>query len=94
MGLLEYQAMPSLRDVAHDGGLCTFSKKPEQVVWSIRAGGQGPSITYKITPCSSPANQAGRRVGPALYSSVLLVVTELGGGGGGICQLGYRMKER
>jgi hypothetical protein len=29
---------------------------------------------------SSPANQAGRRVGPALYSSVSLVVTELGGG--------------
>ncbi len=25
MGLLEYQAMPSLRDVAHDGALCTFS---------------------------------------------------------------------
>ncbi len=26
MGLLEYQAMPSLRDVAHDGWLCTFTK--------------------------------------------------------------------
>jgi hypothetical protein len=25
MGLLEYQAMPSLRNVAHDGVLCTFS---------------------------------------------------------------------
>ncbi len=25
MGLLEYQAMPSLRDVAHDGVLCTFT---------------------------------------------------------------------
>jgi hypothetical protein len=25
MGLLEYQTMPSLRDVAHDGWLCTFT---------------------------------------------------------------------
>ncbi len=25
MGLLEYRANPSLRDVAHDGVLCTFS---------------------------------------------------------------------
>jgi hypothetical protein len=25
MGLLEYQIMPSLRDVAHDGLLCTFT---------------------------------------------------------------------
>ncbi len=24
MGLLEYQTMPSLREVAHDGWLCTF----------------------------------------------------------------------
>jgi hypothetical protein len=35
MGLLEYQAMPSMRDIAHDGWLCTFTS---------------PSITYKITP--------------------------------------------
>jgi hypothetical protein len=26
MGLLEYQAMPSLRDIAHAGVFCTFSK--------------------------------------------------------------------
>jgi len=25
MGLLEYQAMPSLRDIDYVGGLCTFS---------------------------------------------------------------------
>jgi hypothetical protein len=25
MGRLEYQAMPSLREVAHDGWLCTFT---------------------------------------------------------------------
>ncbi len=25
MGLLEYQALPTLRDVAHDGWLCTFT---------------------------------------------------------------------
>jgi hypothetical protein len=27
MGLPKYQAMPSLRDVAHDGVLCTFSNR-------------------------------------------------------------------
>jgi hypothetical protein len=27
MALLEYQNMPSLRDVAHDGVLCTFSNR-------------------------------------------------------------------
>jgi|688.fasta_scaffold682262_1 hypothetical protein len=26
MGLLEHQAMPSLREVAHDGWLCKFTK--------------------------------------------------------------------
>ncbi len=26
MGILEYQAMPFLRDVAHDVWLCTFTK--------------------------------------------------------------------
>jgi hypothetical protein len=25
MGLIEYNAMPSFRDVAHDGWLCTFT---------------------------------------------------------------------
>ncbi len=35
MGLLEYQAMPSLRDAAHDGVLCTFSNKsaPDRDKW-------------------------------------------------------------
>jgi hypothetical protein len=28
MGLLEYKAKPSLRDIAHVGGLCTFSNIP------------------------------------------------------------------
>jgi hypothetical protein len=27
MGLLEYQAMPSLRNLVHDGVLCTFSNR-------------------------------------------------------------------
>ncbi len=40
MGLLEYKAMPSLRDVAHDGVLCTFSNSSAprrgQVVWPVR----------------------------------------------------------
>jgi hypothetical protein len=43
VGLLEYHVMPSFRDVAHDGVLCTFSNRsapdPGYVVWSVRAGG-------------------------------------------------------
>ncbi len=40
MGLLEYQAMPSLRDVAHDGGLCTFSNisGPDRGKWCGPSG--------------------------------------------------------
>ncbi len=37
MGLVEHRAMPSLRDVAHGGVLCTFSVSAGQgqVVWSV-----------------------------------------------------------
>jgi hypothetical protein len=46
MGLLqEYQAMPSLPDVAHDGVLCTFSNRspPERGKWC------GPSVQASWT---------------------------------------------
>ncbi len=35
MGLLEYWAMPSFHDVAHDGVLCTISNRsaPDRVKW-------------------------------------------------------------
>jgi hypothetical protein len=48
MGLLEYQAMPSLREVH----LVFDQPKTWQVVWFVRAGGMdsGHSIKYKITP--------------------------------------------
>jgi hypothetical protein len=64
MGLLEYKAMPSLRDVAHDGVLCTFSNIQPQTGASgvIRQGRRhGPSITYKITPCWVTLLQPARR---------------------------------
>jgi hypothetical protein len=72
MGLLEYQAMPSLRDVAHDGVLCTISNRsaPPTGASGVRQGKRhGPSITYKAPTLlghSPPASQAGRRVGAAL----------------------------
>jgi hypothetical protein len=53
MGLLqEYHAMPFLRDVAHDGVLCTFSKRssPGQVVWSVGAGGMDRQSHTKSHP--------------------------------------------
>ncbi len=50
MGLLEYQAMPSLPNLVHDGILCTFSNRPRpgQSVVVHQGRRHGPSITYKI----------------------------------------------
>ncbi len=68
MGLLEYQAMPSLSDVTHDGHGCVhllyvFSWKFQQLVAAQLRSGQpirygkgrwyGSSSTYKITPAVS-----------------------------------------
>jgi hypothetical protein len=39
MALLEYQAMPSLRNVAHDGWLCTFTYITAAVNSSSQPGG-------------------------------------------------------
>ncbi len=77
MGLIEYQAMPSLRDLAHDGWLCTFTVKQKLEITSARRS-QGnrygtekadstahPSCTISHLQGHSLASQAGRRVGPA-----------------------------
>jgi hypothetical protein len=37
MGLLEYQAMPSLNDVAHDRWLCTFTIEQQLEIPSARS---------------------------------------------------------
>ncbi len=65
MGLLEYQAMPSLRVVTHDGVMCTFSNRS---TLQTRASGvvrQGrrhrPSITFEITSCWVTLLQPARR---------------------------------
>ncbi len=59
------QAIPSLREVAHDASLCTFTMEiPSARSWAapVRATGTvrrrqavrySPSITYKITPAGS-----------------------------------------
>jgi hypothetical protein len=59
MGLLEYHAMPSLWEVAHDGWLCTFINKSS---WKFRqlAAGQLPSglplytVKKRLTIFQSP----------------------------------------
>ncbi len=52
-----YQSMPSLRDVAHGGVLCTFRNRssPDRGVSGVvcQSRRQRPSITYKITPLFS-----------------------------------------
>jgi hypothetical protein len=78
MGQLEYQAMPSLRDVAHDGVLCTFSKASaagnsvsSQLGSSCQGNQDGtekarPSRTKSHLPDhSSPASHADCHVGLA-----------------------------
>jgi hypothetical protein len=70
MGLLEDQAMPSLRDEAHGGVLCIVCSRSAplgQVEWS------GPSIMYKITPCWITFVQPARRA--AVLASSLAFFT-------------------
>jgi hypothetical protein len=73
---VEYQAMPSLRDIAHDGVQCTVhlvidQPRPGQVVWSNRAGGISAHHTYKITPCWVTLLQSARRAAVLGQSSSL-----------------------
>ncbi len=71
-GLLEYQAVPSLRDVAYDDVLCTFSNASapdrgkgcgplRQVAWTVHH-----VQNHTLLGHSPPASHAGRRVGPSL----------------------------
>jgi hypothetical protein len=74
MGLPDYRAMPSLRDVSQDGSLCTFSKAVDQpqtgLIAVVRQSWRHGPVHHvqNHTPLghSPPASQAGRRVGPAL----------------------------
>jgi hypothetical protein len=73
MGLLEYQAMPSLCDVAHDVVLCTFSKHipaPDRGKWCGPSGQVAWTVHYvqnhTLLGHSPSACQAGCRVGPVL----------------------------
>jgi hypothetical protein len=72
MGLLEYQAMPSLPDVAHDGVLCTICNRsaPGRGNWCGPSGQAAWNVhqvqNHTLLGHSPSACQAGRRVGPAL----------------------------
>ncbi len=71
MGLLEYQAMPSLRELAHDGCLCTYLLYNSSWKFHPLAAGQllsGQPVRYwkerrygpyKITCCHFPRTHAG-----------------------------------
>ncbi len=70
MGLLEYQVMRSLRDVAHDGWLCTFTifqqleilsacswvapVRETSTIWKSRRYGPSYHIQNHSRPCHSP----------------------------------------
>jgi hypothetical protein len=67
MGQLEYQAMPSLRDIAHDTVLCTLSYRSAsrkrigsffQAAWTVHQ-----VQNHTLLGPSPPASQAGRPVG-------------------------------
>jgi hypothetical protein len=72
MDPLKNQTMPSLRDVAHGGVLCTFSNRsaPYRGKWCGPSGLAAWTVhhvqDYILLGHSPPASQAGRRVGPAL----------------------------
>jgi hypothetical protein len=55
MGLLEYKAIPSLRDVAYDGVLCTFSNRPAQTraYGAVRQG----TILYLVYSVERTVNE-------------------------------------
>jgi hypothetical protein len=65
MGLIEYQVMPSLHDLANDGVLCTLSNRSASDRGASGVVRQGrrhePSIAYKITPCWITLLQPARR---------------------------------
>jgi hypothetical protein len=64
--------MPSLRDSAHDGVLCTFSNRtaPDRAKWCGPSGQAARTVhhvqNHTLLGHSPPASQAGGRVGPAL----------------------------
>jgi hypothetical protein len=66
MGLLKYQALPSLRDVAHDG-VCVHLV-PDWRKWCGPSGHAASTVHHvqDNTLLGPPASQAGRRVGSAL----------------------------
>jgi hypothetical protein len=72
MGLLGCQAMPSSRDVACDGVLCTFSTRSasDRGKWCGLSGQVERTVhhvqNHNLLGQSPPASQSGRRVGPAL----------------------------
>jgi hypothetical protein len=77
MGLLEYHAMPILRDVSHGGVLCTFSNRlaPGRGKW---CGPSGQAVWtahhIQITPCwvtlIQPSSQAAVRGRPLAFSLI------------------------
>jgi hypothetical protein len=68
MGILEYQAMPSLRYVAHDGVLFTFSNRsaPDRGKWRGPSGQAAWTVGHTLLGHSFLASQAARYVGSAL----------------------------
>jgi len=71
MGLLGYQAMPSLRDIAHDGVLCAFSNRsaPDQGKRYVPSGQAAWTVhhvqNHTLLGHSPSASQVDRRFGPA-----------------------------
>jgi hypothetical protein len=63
--------MASLRDVAHDGVLCTFNNRlaPDRDKWCGPSGQAACTVlhvqNHTLLGHSTPASQAVRRVGPA-----------------------------
>jgi hypothetical protein len=65
MGLIEYQAMPSLRDVAHDGWLCKQQQeKPSVCSWTAFLG---QPVRYRKRRRYGPVRRVGSTKVPSDY---------------------------
>jgi hypothetical protein len=76
MGLLEYQAMPSLRDVAHDGVLCfsnTCRSDLDRDTWCDPSGRAAWTVHHTQTGSLLTDSYSDRRVWRALYIAFGLI---------------------
>ena len=72
-GHAQYQAMPSLRDVAHDGVLCTFSNRsaPDRAKWCGPSGQVAWTVNHVQNHHPAGSLSSSQPGGPPCWTSPL-----------------------